>query len=156
MFILACIPAYNEENRIGKTILDVLQHVDKVIVCDDGSSDNTENEANMYGAYVIKHQKNLGKGAALKSLFEFAKASNADIIVTIDADGQFIPKEIPKLIKPIIEENVNIVVGNRFDDEKIAPACSFESGIRSLEIINAIEESNLKKTPIITSNYSEK
>ena len=59
MFILACIPAYNEENRIGKTILDVLQHVDKVIVCDDGSSDNTENEANMYGAYVIKHQKNL-------------------------------------------------------------------------------------------------
>jgi glycosyltransferase involved in cell wall biosynthesis len=155
LFILACIPAYNEENRIGKTILDVLQHVDKVIVCDDGSSDNTENEANMYGAYVIKHQKNLGKGAALKSLFEFAKASNADIIVTIDADGQFIPKEIPKLIKPIIEENVNIVVGNRFDDEKEMPKYR-KIGNKFLDRITKLaEELNIKDTQSGFRSYSK-
>ena len=121
LFTLACIPAYNEEGRIGKTALEVSQYVDQVIVCDDGSSDNTKNEAESAGAYVIKHQKNLGKGAAMKSLFKFAKASNVDIIITIDADGQFLPKEIPKLIKSLSENNSDIVVGNRFDDKTEMP-----------------------------------
>ena len=121
MFTLACIPAYDEEGRIGKTILEVSQYVDKVIVCDDGSSDNTANEAEMSGAYVIRHQKNIGKGAAMKSLFKFARASNSDIVITIDADRQFLPKEIPILIKPIIEQNADIVVGYRFDDKTEMP-----------------------------------
>jgi len=121
LFTLACIPAYDEEGRIGKTILEVSQYVDKVIVCDDGSSDNTANEAEMSGAYVIRHQKNIGKGAAMKSLFKFARASNSDIVITIDADRQFLPKEIPRLIKPIIEQNADIVVGYRFDDKTEMP-----------------------------------
>jgi len=121
LFTLACIPAYNEEGRIGKTVLEVSQYVDKVIVCDDGSSDNTENEADTSGAYVIKHQKNMGKGAAMKSLFKFAKASNADVVIMIDADRQFLPKEIPKLIKPLTEQNADIVVGYRFDDKTEMP-----------------------------------
>ena len=121
MYIIACIPAYNEAEGIKKTVLDVSQFVDKVIVCDDGSKDNTTDEAEDAGAYVIRHQKNIGKGAAMKSLFKFAKASNADIIVTIDADGQFIPKEIPKLIKPITEHNADVVIGYRFDDKTEMP-----------------------------------
>ncbi|KAF6245757.1 glycosyltransferase family 2 protein [Nitrosopumilus sp. b2] len=121
MFTLACIPAYNEEGSIGNTVKEVSQYVDQVIVCDDGSTDNTSNEAESAGAYVIKNEENLGKGAAMKSLFEFAKASNADIMITIDADGQFLPKEIPKLVKPIIEKNIDVVIGNRFDDKKEMP-----------------------------------
>lgn len=121
MFVIACIPAYNESSRIGKTVLDVSQYVDKVIVCDDGSTDDTVSEAESVGAYVIRHQKNLGKGAAMKDLFKFARFSNADVLVTIDADGQFLPKEIPKLIKPIIEHNADIVVGYRFDDKTEMP-----------------------------------
>jgi len=121
LYTIACIPAYNEEGRVKNTILEVSQYVDQVIVCDDGSSDNTRNEAESAGAYVIKHQNNLGKGSAMKSLFEFAKVSNADIMVTIDADGQFLPNEIPKLIKPIIEKNIDVVIGNRFDNKKEMP-----------------------------------
>ncbi len=121
MFTLACIPAYNEEGRIGKTVEEVSQFVDKVIVCDDGSNDDTKNEAEMYGAYVIRHQKNMGKGAAMKSLFRFANTSNSDVIITIDADRQFLPEEIPKLVKLLTKQNADIVVGYRFDDKTQMP-----------------------------------
>jgi glycosyltransferase involved in cell wall biosynthesis len=121
LYTIACIPAYNEGRTIKKTVLKVLKFVDKVIVCDDGSKDNTILEAESSGAYVIKHPKNLGKGAAIRSLFEFAKSSNVDIVVTIDADGQFLPEEIPKLTKLIVEEESDIVIGYRFDDATEMP-----------------------------------
>ncbi len=140
LFTIACIPAYNEEGRIGKTVLEVSQYVDKVIVCDDGSSDNTNNEAEISGAYVIKHQKNLGKGAGMKSLFKFVKASNADIVITIDADGQFLPKEIPKLIKTLTEQNADIVVGYRFDNKTDMPKYR-KVGNKILDKITNIAES---------------
>ena len=78
MFTIACIPAYNEGKIIRKTIVKVSQFVDKVVVCDDGSKDNTVSEAESAGAFVIKHHKNRGKGAAMRTLFEFAKSSNVD------------------------------------------------------------------------------
>ena len=121
MYTIACIPAFNESNGIRKVVEEISQFVDKVIVCDDGSNDNTKEEAESAGAYVITHQKNKGKGAAMKSLFEFAKTVNTDVIVTIDADGQFLPNEIPKVIKPIIEQNVDMVIGYRFDDKNEMP-----------------------------------
>ena len=121
MITLACIPAYNEEGVIGNLIKKAFHYVDKVVVCDDGSTDNTMKESEKSGAYVISHTNNQGKGAALKSLFTYAKHSDADIIITIDGDGQFLPEEIPKLIKPIIEENSDIVIGYRFDDNEEMP-----------------------------------
>ena len=101
MYLLACIPAYNEEGVIGNLIKKTLPLVDSVVVCDDGSSDLTSKEAKDAGAFVIRHSRNKGKGAALKSLFDYAKHSNADIMVTLDGDGQFLPEEIPKLTKDI-------------------------------------------------------
>ena len=100
----------------------MLSYVDSVVVCDDGSSDNTAKEAENSGAHVIVHDENKGKGSALKSLFEHAKHSTADIIVTIDGDGQFLPEEIKKLTKPIIEKTSDIVVGYRFDDQTEMPS----------------------------------
>jgi len=122
MNTLVCIPAFNEEGAIGKLVRKTLSYVDSVVVCDDGSSDNTAKEAENSGAHVIVHDENRGKGSALKSLFEHARHSSADIIVTIDGDGQFLPEEIKKLTKPIIEKTSDIVVGYRFDNDTEMPS----------------------------------
>jgi len=122
MLKIVCIPAYNEEKTIDDIVKRSLNFVDKVIVCDDGSQDFTSKRAEQAGAVIIKHEKNKGKGAAFKSLFNYAKKINADIMVTIDGDGQFLPEEINKLINPIIEKNVDVVIGNRHDSNKEMPA----------------------------------
>jgi len=121
MKTIACIPVFNEEKIIEDVIKKTSKFVDQIIVCDDGSSDNTSKIARDAGAYVITHEKNLGKGAAMKTLFSYVKKTDAEIIVTIDGDGQFLPEEIPKMIKPIILENADIVNGYRFDDASEMP-----------------------------------
>lgn len=119
---IACIPAYNEQNLIADVVRRAKTFVDKVIVCDDGSSDNTSKNARDAGASVIRHEKNCGKGDALKSLFNYAKKIDADIMVTIDGDGQFLPEEIPKLMEPIIKGKSDIVIGYRFDKSTDMPS----------------------------------
>jgi glycosyltransferase involved in cell wall biosynthesis len=91
------------------------------VVCDDGSVDNTYEVADSAGANVIRHEKNFGKGKALQSLFKFARHSNFDVIVTIDGDGQFLPDEIPKLVKKVESGESDIVIGYRFDDTTEMP-----------------------------------
>ena len=119
---IVCIPAYNEGHIIHKVITECKKYADLVIVCDDGSSDNTSIEAKSAGALVINHNINKGKGAALRSLFDSARKNNADVVVTIDGDGQFIPKEIPKLMNPILEEDIDIVIGYRFSESSKMPS----------------------------------
>ena len=116
MFILACIPAFNEASKISEVVADAKKYVNEVVVCDDGSTDSTASAAENSGAYVIKHHTNEGKGSAMKSLFKYALRSQADVIVTIDGDGQFLPNEIEKLCKPIISGVSDVVIGYRFDD----------------------------------------
>ncbi len=113
---LICIPAYNEEKVIGDIVKRSLAHADKVIVCDDGSTDNTAQAAKESGATVILHKKNQGYGAAIITLFDRARQENADIMVTIDGDGQHDPDQIPLLINTMQENNVDVVVGSRFLD----------------------------------------
>lgn len=121
MSTIACIPAYNEEKSIGSIVRKTLSYVDKVVVCDDGSSDNTSIEAKSSGAHVIKHEKNMGKGSALRTLFEYALQTDANIIVTIDGDGQFLPEEIPLLTKQILDNKFDIIIGYRFDSDSKIP-----------------------------------
>jgi glycosyltransferase involved in cell wall biosynthesis len=83
-------------------------------VCDDGSNDLTGIIAERLGADVIRHERSLGKGGALRSLFKKAKESNAEIIVTLDADGQHDPADMPRLIEPILEGRADVVVGSRY------------------------------------------
>jgi len=111
---LACIPAFNAEKTIGKVVKDCLIHVDQVIVCDDGSTDNTALEAEKNGAEVVRHEKNYGYGAALITLFDKAREKNFDVMVTLDADAQHIPEFIPRLIAPLSYEGTDIVIGSRF------------------------------------------
>ena len=122
MLKIACIPAFNEENFIKQIIEKTSKYVDDVVVCDDGSTDNTSAKAKEAGAHVINHKKNLGKGAALQSLFQYAKDSDAEVMITIDGDGQFLPEEIPKLLWPITNNDSDIVIGYRFDNEVDMPS----------------------------------
>jgi glycosyltransferase involved in cell wall biosynthesis len=112
--IIAGIPAYNEEKTIASVILQAQKQVDIVLVCDDGSEDMTGEIAQRLGAIVIRHDQNLGYGDAIKSLFEKARALNADLLVTLDADGQHNAKEIPMLTQPVCEGKADIAIGSRF------------------------------------------
>jgi len=122
MVTIACLPAYNEEQKIYDIVKNTLKFVDKVIVCDDGSNDHTFENAKKAGAIVTKHSTNKGKGAAMRTLFDHAKKIDGDIIITMDSDGQFLPEEIPKLVNSLIKNNADIVTGYRFADEKDMPA----------------------------------
>lgn len=117
--IVACLPAYNEEKTIAKVVLCAQRHVDVVVVCDDGSNDLTAEIARRMGATVIRHKENLGYGAAMQSLFKKARDLKADVMVTLDADGQHDAREIPTLIQPILDGEADIVVGSRFLDEQV-------------------------------------
>ena len=127
---LVCIPAFNEEKTIGKIVEKSLQYSDKVIVCNDGSTDNTEQRAKEKGAIIINHKKNQGYGAAIISLFEEARKENAEIMITLDGDGQHKPEQIPSLVNTLTENNVDVVIGSRFLDEKTNSPSYRKAGIK--------------------------
>jgi len=117
-FVVVGIPAYNEEQSIARVVLVAMRFADRVVVCDDGSTDYTAEIARELGADVISHERNVGYGASIKSLFMRARELNADIFVTLDADGQHEPKEINCLTKPIIAGTADVVIGSRFINEQ--------------------------------------
>ncbi len=112
MSIAVLLPAFNEEVSIASMVILSSKYADEVIVIDDGSSDRTSELSADSGATVLRHTTNKGKGAALKTGFDYAK--NHDIIVTIDADGQHNPSEILDVIKPIQEGKADVVNGSRY------------------------------------------
>ena len=110
------IPAYNEENNIGKVIKEIKDNIKnaKILVIDDGSTDRTVDIAKKLRAdYIISNKKNMGLAYSFKRGLEEALMLGADIIVNTDADFQYNQKEIPKLIKPIIEDKADVVLTNR-------------------------------------------
>ena len=88
MKIIVGIPAFNEEKNIASIITKLNKIADSVVVCDDGSTDLTSDIAKKMGAIMINHEKNLGYGGAIRSIFLKAKEIDGDILVTFDADGQ--------------------------------------------------------------------
>ena len=123
--VLVCIPAFNEAKSIGAIVGKAKSYATEVIVCDDGSVDETYNAAKAAGALVIRHPVNKGYGAAVKTLFCAARERNADVMVTLDSDGQHDPSQIPRVIAPILNEGFDLVIGSRFldnDDKKKVPA----------------------------------
>jgi glycosyltransferase involved in cell wall biosynthesis len=112
--IVATIPCFNNERSIAHFVKTTKEYADDVIVIDDGSEDKTSEMASAAGAKVIKHDFNQGYGAAIKSCFKAFQNSDADILVTIDGDGQNSPQEIPLLVRPIFDKEADIVVGSRF------------------------------------------
>jgi len=111
---LVCIPAYNEESHIENIVKLAKNYVDSVIVCDDCSTDDTANIAKKAGAVVISHKKTQGYGASIISLFDYARENNAEIMITLDGDGQHNPDEIPLFLDTLTRHNVDVVIGSRF------------------------------------------
>jgi len=111
---LAIIPAFNEEKSIATVIQETMNYVDEVIVVDDYSTDNTGKIARLCGAAVIRNSANKGVGAAMKTGIAYAKKLEPKIVITIDADGQHRPDDIPLLIQPIIAGKADFVLGSRF------------------------------------------
>jgi len=111
--IVAGIPAVNEERAIARIIVRASKHVDRILVVDDGSKDDTALIAERLGATVIRHERNLGKGAALRACLDWGKRSGADVLVTLDADGQHDPEAIPSLVDPVIRGEADVVIGSR-------------------------------------------
>src|SRR3989338_10186296 len=105
------IPAYNEQELIGKVIKGAKEYSNNIIVVDDGSKDNTYENAKSSRVIVLKHTVNLGKGAALKTGCEYAFQNGADKVIVMDADTQHDPKEIPKFLEAM--ENNDLVLGIR-------------------------------------------
>ena len=119
-FVVVGIPAFNEEKTIAKVVIKAQKYADRVVVCDDGSTDLTADIAERLGADVIRHECNLGYGAAIRCLFKRARQLGADVLVTLDADGQHDPSEVPLVIKPVVEDEADIVIGSRLVDERLA------------------------------------
>jgi len=112
--VFCVIPAFNEEKYIYDVAKIAKEFVDVVVVVDDGSIDKTFRRAIDSGAVVLRHEENMGKGAALRTGFKYALEHGADIVVTLDGDMQHDPLEIPKFLEKIREEDADIVVGSRF------------------------------------------
>jgi len=117
--VVACIPAYNEERTIARVVVEAQRYVDKVIVCDDGSTDLTGEIARRLGAEVIRHERNMGYGTALYSLFKAARELDASAMVVLDADLQHNPSDIPRLLSPVVRGEADIVIGSRFLEKEV-------------------------------------
>jgi len=116
--IVIGIPAFNEEKNIASIILKLKKISEQIIVCDDGSSDLTAEIATKMGAILVRHPKNMGYGAAIRTIFFKAKELDMDILVTFDADGQHRVEDINSVMKPIINDQADIVIGSRFLDKE--------------------------------------
>lgn len=118
MKIFVVIPAYNEAARIKEVAGGLLTKFQSVIVVNDGSKDNTGEEAKSLPIYYCEHAVNLGQGAALKTGTELAIDLGAEIVVHADADGQHRIEDIEKVAAMVEKNNVDIVLGSRFSGEK--------------------------------------
>lgn len=132
------IPAYNEERSIGSAVLRAKEY-GSVIVVDDGSKDRTAKVAASAGARVIAHGKNLGYGAALRTVLESAQDSGADVFVIMDGDYQHDPSEIPLVAKPVISGKADVAVGSRFAGKFVGQPTYRKEGVAFLNGLARME-----------------
>lgn len=114
MRVFTVVPAYNEAQTISRVVAALKDKVAQVIVIDDGSEDQTAELAKQAGAKVARHLINRGQGAALQTGIDLALKQGAEIIVTFDADDQFVAEEISQVIAPILRGEARAVLGSRF------------------------------------------
>lgn len=112
--VVVGIPAYNEENAVGSTVLGVQRYADDVVVVDDGSTDRTPEIVEQADVTLLQHERNRGKGAAIRTLFDHAQDRDCDALVLLDADGQHDPGDIPVLAEPVVEDEADMVIGSRY------------------------------------------
>ena len=142
MKITIGIPAYNEEKNIASIITKLKNITDSIIVCDDGSSDMTSEISKNLGATGISHKKNMGYGAAIRTIFQKSVELDSDILVTFDADGQHRVDDVNKILQPLENNEADIVVGSRFLDNETKVPNYRKIGIK---VITQVTNASLKK-----------
>lgn len=143
---LVAMPAYNEEAYIAKTIVGAQQHGDKVLVVDDGSTDETVRIAGALGALVVQHETNKGYGGALQTIFCTARDLGAEELVIIDADGQHNPAEIPNLLAEL-RKGIDVVIGSRFIEGAAGEIPAYRKvGMRVLDTATTLAGNSLAIT----------
>ena len=142
MKITIGIPAYNEEKNIASIITKLKNITDSIIVCDDGSSDMTSEISKNLGAVVISHKKNMGYGAAIRTIFQKSVELDSDILVTFDADGQHRIDDVNKILQPLKNNEADIVIGSRFLDNETKVPNYRKIGIK---VITQVTNASLKK-----------
>jgi glycosyltransferase involved in cell wall biosynthesis len=135
MKIVIGIPAYNEEKNIAGILVKLKKITQDIIVCDDGSNDQTAKIAEELGAIVISHERNLGYGAGIRTIFLKAKEIKADVLVTFDADGQHRIEDLNSVIEPIKNNEADIVIGSRFLNDGNKVPKYREIGIKTITVI---------------------
>lgn len=114
MRVIGVIPAYNEESRIKDVVQACLRYADGLVVVDDGSKHPMLAECQVPNITILRHEINRGQGAALRTGTKAAIRLGADVIIHLDADGQHDPADIPVMLKPVLEERADVVLGSRF------------------------------------------
>lgn len=151
------LPAYNEEKNIASIIIKLKQITGTVIVCDDGSMDLTSKIASELGAITVIHQKNMGYGAAIASLFAKAREIGVDALVTFDADGQHRIEDIKTVLDPIENNDADIVIGSRFMEKESDVPKYRKIGIKTItEITNVTTGSKITDAQSGFRAYSRK
>ncbi|HMP72957.1 MAG TPA: glycosyltransferase family 2 protein [Kiritimatiellia bacterium] len=115
------IPAFMEEGTVGRVVAKAKDHVDLVLVVDDGSTDRTGEEASEAGAEVLRIERNGGKGAALRAGFRHVQNRMFEVILTMDADGQHDPADLPSFLDAYVRTGIPVLVGNRLWDRGHIP-----------------------------------
>jgi|TARA_B110000014_G_C20052062_1_gene547322 glycosyltransferase involved in cell wall biosynthesis len=135
------IPAYNEGKNITSIINKLKESYNSIIVCDDGSTDSTLDILKGLGVIIVKHEKNLGYGAAINSIFKKSVEIESDVLVTFDADGQHRIEDVEKILEPILNDSADIVIGSRFLDNKTEIPNYRKFGIK---VITGITNASIK------------
>lgn len=112
--VVAAISCLNEAKYISMVVSTALMYVDKVVVVDDGSTDETSQVAAKAGAQLVRHSRRLGAGAAARSCLQAGLDQGADVLITLDGDGQHNANEIPDVMEPVVQGNADLVIGSRF------------------------------------------
>ncbi len=144
--IIAVIPAYNAEATIKLVVSKVRRKIARCIVVDDGSSDKTGILAKEAGAELLVHISNRGKGAAVKSAFEFLKKQDFKYLILLDADGQHEPGEVFRLVQQARRKRADVVCGNRMKNPKNMPALRITTNKIMSKITSWLCRTNLSDT----------
>lgn len=149
--LIIYMPAYNEAQTIQQVIQSLPEKIAgiseiEVLVVNDGSEDDTAALARALNATVISHHKNLGLGIAFQNAADYALSANADILISIDADGQFHSKDIPAILAPIQNAEAEMVTGNRFMNGKPEnmPWTKYWGNKQVSKILNFLSKSNFQ------------
>jgi len=147
--VYVIVPAYNEADTIGAVLESlpdrVLDHAVRPVVVSDGSDDRTRRAAETYDAVVVEHPLNQGQGGALKTGFEIALEHNADVVVTMDADGQHPADQLDEIVRPIVDGDADYVLGSRYrGEDNSGNSLTRRGGIRAFTwLINVLAKTDI-------------